>query len=143
MLKEKLQRLHAGIKGENGMIAIRAKGDFSKAEGFLKKLKDYLRTKTLEKYGQMGVDALAEATPKRTGLTAASWFYKIEQTADSATIIWSNTNRSKGELIAVLIQYGHATKNGGYVQGRDYINPALQPVFDTIANDAWEEVKKL
>ena len=125
------------------MIAIKAKGDFSKAEGFLNNLRTSLRNRKLEKYGQMGVDALAAATPKRTGLTAASWTYKIEQSADSASIIWTNTNRNKGEMIAVLIQYGHGTGTGGYVEGIDYINPALQPVFDKIANDAWEEVMRL
>ena len=125
------------------MIAIRAKGDFSKAEGFLNNIRTILRNRKLEKYGQMGVDALAAATPKRTGLTAASWIYKIEQGVDSASIIWTNTNRNKGEMIAMLLQYGHGTGTGGYVEGIDYINPALQPVFDKIANDAWEEVKGL
>ena len=125
------------------MIAIKAKGDFSNAEGFLKNVRTALRNRKLEKYGQMGVDALAAATPKRTGLTAASWTYRIEQTADSASIIWTNTNRNKGEMIAILLQYGHGTGTGGYVKGIDYINPALQPVFDKIANDAWEEVTRL
>ena len=125
------------------MIAIKAKGDFSKAEGFLKNMRSSMRNRRLEKYGQMGVDALAAATPKRTGLTAASWTYRIEQTADSASIIWTNTNRNKGEMIAILLQYGHGTGTGGYVEGVDYINPALQPVFDKIANDAWEEVTRL
>lgn len=125
------------------MIAIKAKGDFSKAEGFLKNMRSSMRNRRLEKYGQMGVDALAAATPKRTGLTAASWTYRIEQTADSASIIWTNTNRNKGEMIAILLQYGHGTGTGGYVEGIDYINPALQPVFDKIANDAWEEVTRL
>ena len=125
------------------MIAIKAKGDFSNAEGFLKNVRTALRNRKLEKYGQMGVDALAAATPKRTGLTAASWTYRIEQTADSASIIWTNTNRNKGEMIAILLQYGHGTGTGGYVEGIDYINPAIQPVFDKIANDAWEEVTRL
>ena len=125
------------------MIAIKAKGDFSKAEGFLNHLRTSLRNRQLEKYGQMGVDALAAATPKRTGLTAASWTYRIEQSDNSASIIWTNTNRNKGEMIAVLLQYGHGTGTGGYVEGIDYINPALQPVFDKIANDAWEEVTRL
>lgn len=125
------------------MIAIKAKGDFSKAEGFLKNIRSSLRNIKLEKYGQMGVDALAAATPKRTGLTAASWTYRIDQTADSASIIWTNTNRNKGEMIAILLQYGHGTGTGGYVEGIDYINPALKPVFDKIANDAWEEVTRL
>ena len=125
------------------MIAIKAKGDFSNAEGFLKNIRTALRNRKLEKYGQMGVDALAAATPKRTGLTAASWIYRIEQSDDSASIIWTNTNRNKGEMIAILLQYGHGTGTGGYVEGIDYINPALKPVFDKIANDAWEEVTRL
>lgn len=125
------------------MIGIHAKGDYSKAEGFLKNLRTAIRNRKLESYGQMGVDALAAATPKRTGLTAASWTYRIDQTDDSASIIWTNTNINNGEMIAVLLQYGHGTGTGGYVQGRDYINPALQPVFDKIANDAWEEVRSL
>lgn len=125
------------------MIAIKAKGDFSKAEGFLTNLRTSMRNRQLEKYGQMGVDALAAATPKRTGLTASSWTYRIEQTSNTASIIWTNTNRNKGEMIAVLLQYGHGTGTGGYVEGIDYINPALQPVFDKIANDAWEEVTRL
>lgn len=125
------------------MIAIRAKGDFSKAEGFLNKLRTSLRNKKLESYGQMGVEALAAATPKRSGVTAASWFYRIEQEADSATIIWSNSHVNNGVNIAIILQYGHGTGTGGYVQGIDYINTALKPVFDKIANDAWEEVTRL
>ena len=125
------------------MIAIKAKGDFSKAEGFLNKLRTAIRNRKLESYGQMGVDALAAATPKRSGVTAASWFYRIEQSNDSATIVWSNSHRNKGVMIAIIIQYGHGTGTGGYVQGIDYINPALKPVFDKIANEAWEEVSRL
>ena len=125
------------------MITIRAKGDYSKAEGFLKRIRTALRNKKLESYGQMGVDALAAATPKRSGLTVSSWFYEIEQSADSATITWGNSNVNKGVNIAVILQYGHGTGTGGWVEGRDYINPAIQPVFDKIANDAWEEVSRL
>ena len=126
------------------MITIKAKGDYSKAEGFLKKLRTNLRNKQLDKYGQMGVDALAAATPKETGLTAASWVYSIEQSDDYARITWDNTNVNKGwAKIAVLLQYGHGTGTGGWVEGRDYINPAMQPIFDKIAKEAWEEVTRL
>jgi hypothetical protein len=123
------------------MIAIKAKGDYSKAEGFLKKLRTALRNKKLESYGQMGVDALAAATPKRSGVTAASWFYTIEQSDDSATIIWDNSNVNKYVKIAVILQYGHGTGTGGWVEGRDYINPAIQPIFDEITSEIEREVK--
>ena len=116
------------------MIRIRAKGDYSKAEGFLKKLRTNLRNKKLEQYGQMGVDALSAATPKDSGLTASSWFYTIEQADDYAVITWDNSNEKKGWFkVAVMLQYGHGTGTGGWVEGRDYINPAMQPVFDKIA----------
>lgn len=128
------------------MIKIKVKGDFKKTHSFLKKLsqKDFL--KSLDKYGQMGVEALAAATPVDSGLTASSWIYDIKSYEDSGTtvITWSNTNLAKGWApIAILLQYGHATRNGGFVKGRDYINPAIQPVFDKIANDAWMEVTRL
>jgi len=90
----------------------------------------------------MGVDALRDATPKDTGKTADSWGYEIIVNNGSASIVWTNSNQNHGVYIAVLIQYGHATRGGGYVQGRDYINPAMRPVFDKIANDAWLEVTK-
>lgn len=95
---------------------------------------------TLASYGERGVKALAAATPKDTGKTADSWTYSIEEGKGTVSIVWSNTNVNKGLNIAVLLQYGHGTRNGGYVQGRDYINPALRPLFDEIANKAWEEV---
>lgn len=124
------------------MITIKAKGDYSKAEIFLKNLRTKNRLKKLESYGQMGVDALSAATPQRSGLTASSWFYTIEQSDDTATIIWDNSNVQKGwAKIAVMLQYGHGTGTGGWVEGIDYINPALKPVFDKIAKEAWKEVK--
>lgn len=126
------------------MITIRAKGDYSKAERFLKKLRTNLRYKKLESYGQMGVDALSAATPRDSGNTAASWFYTIDQGDDYATITWDNSNISKGWFkVAVMLQYGHGTRGGGWVEGRDYINPAMQPIFDKIAKEAWEEVTRL
>lgn len=121
-------------------IVITHKGDFIKTLRFLRKLRSKKFYDKLSKYGQLGVDALREATPKDTGKTSESWSYQINITGSSATITWSNSNQNRGLYIAVLIQYGHGTKNGGYVQGRDYINPAMKPVFDKIAKDIWLEV---
>lgn len=125
------------------MIGFRIKGDFKKANSYLEKLKEAVKLGILNKYGRMGVEALSSATPVDTGLTAASWDYKIERTNSSASIIFTNSNRNKGVLIAVILQYGHGTGTGGWVEGRDYINPAIQPVFDKIIEDAWKEVIKL
>ena len=121
-------------------ISIRQRGNFDKTEKFLKKSfgRDYLAV--LEKYGQQGVAALSSATPVKTGMTAASWSYKIIQNEGSLSIVWENSNVNKGVNIALILQYGHGTRNGGYVNGRDYINPALQPIFDKMADAAWKEV---
>ena len=123
-----------------GMVTFKHRGNFNKVKRFLNKVQglDYLNM--LDKYGQMGVQALAEATPKDSGVTAQSWTYEIERTTDRTTISWLNTNENKGVNIAVILQYGHGTGTGGYVQGRDYINPAMRPVFDEIAEKAWKEV---
>lgn len=126
-----------------GMIGFRIKGDFSKANRYFERLMEVVKLGMLDKYGRMGVEALSSATPVDTGLTAASWGYRIERTDSSASIIYYNTNVNKGVCIAIILQMGHGTGTGGYVQGRDYINPAIQPVFDKIAEDAWEEVIKL
>lgn len=122
------------------MITFHHKGNFNKTIRFLNNFSDFPIRKILEKYGKMGVDALAVATPVDTGKTAASWTYEIEVSKNSYTITWLNTNVNKHVNIALILQYGHATRNGGYVAGRDYINPALQPVFDQIAAEAWQEV---
>lgn len=119
------------------------KGDLSKTEKFLQALKEMNFLKNLDKYGQMGVNALADATPIDTGLTASSWGYEIHHEGQSISIIWTNSNINKGVNIAVILQYGHGTRNGGYVVGRDYINPAMQPIFDQIADEAWMEVTRL
>lgn len=123
-------------------ITLTSKGDFSKTFSFLKRMKEKKFLSALEKYGEEGVKALQEATPKDTGLTAASWGYKIEKGEDSTTITWTNSNENNGVPIVILIQYGHATGTGGYVQGRDFINPAMRPIFDKIAQEAWMEVTK-
>lgn len=117
-------------------------GNFSKTLQFLNIIikRDYLNK--LNKYGLEGVQALASATPKRTGLTAASWTYKITEEDGKITMSWFNTNVKNGVQIAVILDYGHGTGRGTYVQGRHYISPAVQPVFDRIANDVWKEVTK-
>lgn len=125
------------------MIGFRHKGDFSKTTNYLKKLKQSRITASFEKYGKEGVAALASATPVDTGLTANSWYYKITKTDTSITITYCNSNIQNGIPIAIILQYGHGTRNGGWVQGRDYINPAIQPIFDQIVNEAWKEVTKL
>lgn len=124
------------------MITFRHKGDFSKLTRYLERVKESVHLGDLDRYGREGVVALASATPVDTGLTANSWSYKIEQTKGSAKISFYNSNIQNGVQIAVILQYGHGTRNGGWVQGRDYINPAIQPIFDKIANDAWREVTK-
>lgn len=125
------------------MITFRQKGDFSKLTRYLERLKEAIRRGDLDKYGREGVAALASATPIDSGLTASSWYYEIENTSGSVTISFHNSNINKGVPIAIILQYGHGTGTGGWVQGRDYINPAIQPIFDTIANDAWKEVTKI
>ena len=123
------------------MIKVVAKGNFDKTEKFLNKITNFNLTRKMESYGREGVSILKNATPKDTGKTAASWRYEIEYSKDSITISWINDNMTKMNIpVAVLIQYGHGTKNGGYVQGIDYINPAMKPFFEKIANDAWKEV---
>lgn len=117
-------------------------GDLNKTRNFLKKLQQRSFLNKLDKYGRMGVEALREATPKDTGTTANSWDYMIEDDGESVTITWTNSNENKSIPIALLIQYGHGTGTGGWVAGRDYINPALRPIFDEIAKSAWEEVTK-
>lgn len=125
------------------MIGFRIKGDFKKANSYLERVKEAVELGMLNKYGRMGVEALASATPVHTGLTASCWGYRIERTSSSASIIFYNTNVNKGVLIAIILQYGHGTGTGGWVEGRDYINPAIQPVFDKIVEDAWKEVTRL
>ena len=125
------------------MISFRQKGDFSKLTRFLERAKETVRLGDLDKYGRDGVAALASATPVDSGLTANSWYYKITRTNGSVTISFHNSNIQNGVPIAVILQYGHGTRNGGWVQGRDYINPAIQPIFDSIVDSAWKEVTKL
>ena len=125
------------------MISFRQKGDFSKLTKFLERAKETVYLGDLNKYGRQGVAALASATPIDSGETASSWYYEIENNKESATITFYNSNVQNGVPISIILQYGHGTRNGGWVEGRDYINPAIQPIFDQIVDDAWREVNKL
>lgn len=124
------------------MIHITQKGDFNNLERYLKKSPENSEISVLDKYGFEGVEALRASTPKDTEKTADSWYYLIEKKDGEATITFNNSNINKGVSIAVILYYGHATNNGGWVEGIDYINPALRPVFEKIAQEAWKEVCK-
>lgn len=125
------------------MIKVTNNGDFSKLTRYFVSISNASKKIDLDKYGKEGVAALSAATPVDTGVTAASWYYEIEKGNGIATISFKNSNIQNGVPIAVILQYGHGTRNGGWVEGRDYINPALQPIFDKIAENAWREVTKL
>lgn len=125
------------------MISFRQKGDFSKLTNYLEKAKGAVRLSFLDKYGRAGVAALASATPVDSGLTASSWYYEIENKNGVAKLSFHNSNIQNGVPIAIILQYGHGTRNGGWVEGRDYINPAIAPIFDQIVESAWREVTKL
>lgn len=122
------------------MIRFKQKGNFKNTERFFKKVQERSYLNTLKKYGQAGVEALASATPIESGETAAAWGYEIVRTDGGYSIYWTNSNINKGVNIAVILQYGHGTGTGGYVHGIDYINPAIRPIFNQIADEAWKEV---
>ena len=122
-------------------ISFVSKGDFSKTDKFIERALGVIKMGSLDKYGKAGVEALRFATPKDTGETANSWGYRVVHKKESSTIEFYNTNTSNNIPVAILIQYGHGTRNGGYVVGRDYINPAIRPLFDQIAEDAWKEMR--
>ena len=124
------------------MISFSVSGSTKKTQEFLKKMQKGAVYSRLDKYGQEGVDALAAATPVKSGETAKSWTYRISKRKGRYTITWNNTHIVDNVQIAVIIQYGHATGNGGWVEGYDYINPVLRPLFDRIADEIWNEVKK-
>lgn len=125
------------------MISFSVSGDWAKTDKFLKAIRNQQLVQKLNEYGNEGVRALSSATPKDSGKTASSWDYRIEQKAGTYSIIWTNSNVNNGVNIAIILQYGHGTRNGGYVQGRDYINPAIKPVMDKIAEAVWKEVTSL
>ena len=124
------------------MISFKQKGDFSKLTGFLERIKESVKIGDLDKFGRAGVEALSSATPVNTGKTANSWYYEIDNKNGVATISFNNSNIQNGVPIAIILQYGHGTGTGGWVEGRDYINPAIRPIFDEIAENAWREVTK-
>lgn len=123
------------------VVQITSKGSFQNTDNFLNRMSRGDIFKALDSYAQLGVYALSAATPSETGLTAASWNYEIENSGSTYTIWWTNKHvDSQGQPIAIMLQYGHGTGTGGYVQGRDYINPAIRPVFDLIASEVWKAV---
>lgn len=124
------------------MIRFEQKGNFSKLDHYFKRTRNSINNIDFDEIGKLGVDALSSATPTDTGLVSQSWYYKIKKTKDSVTISFNNSDIENGAPIAILLQYGHATRNGGWVEGRDYINPAIQPIFDELAKNAWKEVTK-
>lgn len=124
------------------MVTLTSTGDFSKLTSFFNRCLEVVNLGVLDKYGRIGVQALAAATPVDSGRTASSWEYKIRHTSTGASLEFWNSNINDGVPIALILQYGHGTGTGGWVEGRDYINPALRPVFDGILNDVWKEISK-
>ena len=125
------------------MIKVRHKGDFYKTIKYLGRLKKAVDPSMFDKYGREGVAALASATPVGTGLTANSWYYDITSEPGSIKLEFFNSNIQNGVPVAIILQYGHATRNGGWVEGYDYINPTIQPLFDKIVEEMWREVGRL
>ena len=123
------------------MLTVKVKGNTDKTEAFLRRNKK-IQLKHLDKYGEMGVEALSAATPVRTGLTAASWEYEIKEDKQGIKLVWRNTNVQNGNMVVALLVYGHATPSGRYVEGRDFVTPAIAPLMDQITNDAFLEVTK-
>lgn len=121
-------------------VKFEVSGGFTKTERFLNRMKRREYLNVLDEFGRDGVQALRNATPVESGLTAESWDYEIKRTRDYTEIVWTNSNINNGVPIAIILQYGHGTGTGGYVQGRDYINPAIRPIFDKIAEKAWKVV---
>lgn len=124
------------------MITLKSSGNFNKSLAFFNRLKGIDKTSILNEYGKKGVEALRAATPVDTGKTADSWDYEVTITGAGAKITWSNSNRNDGVNVAIILQYGHGTRGGGYVKGIDYINPALKPIFDEMAATIWKEATK-
>lgn len=123
------------------MISIRCSGQYDKTKSFLNKMTKIVESESiLNKYGQLGVNALRSATPVDTGLTSSSWQYKVDKKNGGYVLSWYNTHTINNVNVAIIIQYGHGTRNGGWVEGRDYINPAIQPIFDQMVDSIWKEV---
>lgn len=125
------------------MITLESKGDFSKFQRYLEKLKGIMKLSIFDECGREGVEALRRNTPKDTGTTANSWYYEVEHKPNSSSIYWCNSHQNKGVNIAIILQYGHGTGNGYYVEGIDYINPALRSVFDEMGERVWKEISSL
>ncbi len=124
------------------MIIVSHKGDFKKTNKFLMRVRQWDIYERLDSLCQAGVDALSAATPVETGKTAASWSYDISMSSGRVEIIWTNSNIVNGYCVAMLLQYGHGTRGKTYVRGIDYINPAMRPIFDDIADGVWKEVTR-
>lgn len=124
-------------------VKVSQKGDFTRVTSWLQRIKSLMHLSILDKYGKMGVEALKNATPVDTGLTASSWYYEIQNDGETATLEFHNSNVNNYVNIAIILQYGHGTGTGGWVEGRDYINPAIQPIFDQLAEEAWKEVTRV
>lgn len=124
------------------MIKVKQRGNFNHLEKFFARMRNRHELNVLNKYGEIGVAALASATPVDTGKTASAWSYEIEQTETRTILRWTNTNTNDGVNIALLLQYGHGLSGGGYIAGIDYIRPAIRPIFENIAKEAWEEVTR-
>lgn len=125
------------------MIKVTQKGNFEKITTYLVRSKNKDILKNLDNFGRRGVEALRNATPVDTGLTAASWYYEITQQGNRTALTFRNSNVNDYVNVAIILQYGHGTGTGGWVEGRDYINPAIQPLFDQLADEAWKEVTKV
>ena len=125
------------------MIRFWHRGNFSKTNKYLRDVKEAARVKILEEYGERGVSALSSATPVDTGLAATSWYYKVSRGDTGSRIEFFNSDVENGFPVAIMLQYGHGTGTGGWVEGRDYINPAIQPIFDELAEEAWKEVTRV
>lgn len=122
------------------MISVSVNGDFSKTQRYIERIKELAHISSLDSYGKEGVEALRRATPVDTGKTADSWSYEIIHEKNKTSIVWKNANQNKGVPIAIILQYGHGTRSGRYVKGTDYINPAMKPIFENIADRVWKEV---
>lgn len=124
------------------MIRVTMKGNFTKTNSFFQRILEKIKLSSLDNWGRKGVEALSSATPVDTGRTADSWYYEIVRDNENVRLQWLNSNVNDGVNIALIIQYGHAARNGVFIEGRDYINPALTPIFDEIEKSAWREVKE-
>lgn len=131
------------IVEDNFMIRIKQRGNYAKATRYLEKLKKSTRIDILNRYGQEGVNLLSSATPVDSGLTASSWYYELKSKRNGYELVFRNSNTNDGVLIAIILQYGHGTNNGGWVEGTDYINPVTKELFKKLADEAWREVTRL